>query len=294
MTELMEAVAFGMISDPNIECPFSHDEPGKVENDLDSGGGGAKLGTRLKNGWSTQLWASKNGTVEPKKKQVLCAKSPKEDDCPDDEPVKVKMDLAGGEEEFPYSVSAHHLTPAEAALPKSALIEYVKEGDVVDGDIGYDVNGSENGVWLPAHHALSSNMPTLAGASGPSKYGALSKEGDESASNIVDLYTRAVMDKTNRQFHDAHEDYSDFVVKTLDKIHVDILLFESKDCDDCKSNSGKLPAPHQLVGRLNGVSQRVETHLLGGPMGWKDPLFTSPHAKAYKADTMALMARGKL
>jgi hypothetical protein len=197
----------------------------------------------------------------------------------------------------PFSVSAHHLIPADDALPKSSLINYVKGGKIISSDIGYGVNGRENGIWLPTHHAASQNMPVLPYETQASAYADLSSDGNAMVGSFVTRYTESVMETTRSQFHDAHPDYSVFVQKVLDKIQTNLATiknFNCKKCQDAKANGGKLPPPHGLVHRLNNVSSRLASFLVGPPLGWRAPVYTSPHARALAEANRSLRRRGRL
>lgn len=296
MSELGEPVAVGMIDTDDWECPFSHDKKGKVKNDL--GNSSSKLGTRLTNGWSTYQWIEEGSKIKPKTEQKLLNECG-EDDCPGP-PVHVRLNMADAPHEYPFSRSAHHLIPADASLPQSHLLHYIKKGSIIDGDIGYDVNGGENGVWLPTHTALSRKMKegttVLPGETAAQKYGDVSGEGSEMVGSFVNLYAYAVMEHTNRQFHDAHYDYNGFVVKVLNKIQANLVVITNVNCKKCqeaKADNGKLPPPHRLVGRLNQVSERLKGYLLGGPSNWKLPIFTSPHARDFARDTVLWRQLGR-
>jgi hypothetical protein len=56
MTELGEAVAIGMVSDDETECPFDHENPKPPDVDNDLIGNGGTLGRRMKGGKSTHLY----------------------------------------------------------------------------------------------------------------------------------------------------------------------------------------------------------------------------------------------
>lgn len=286
MSELGEPVAVGAVDTDDWECPFEHDKPGTVQNDLANSS--SKLGTRVTNGWSTQLWEEKSDKIDPKINQPLVTPVP-EDECPAP-PVRV------GDEDYPYSRSAHHLIPADAALPRSHLIHFIKQGAKIRGDIGYDVNGADNGIWLPTHTALSSAMKkgrVLPGMVFGIKYGDLSalvdrnQEENTMMATFQQRFAYQVMERTSRQFHDAHLDYSDFVVKALNKIFVNLINISNYNCTKCqqaKSGGGKLPPPHRLVFRLNELSRRLRGFLTGNPLGWRRPLFTSRFAQDLAAD----------
>jgi hypothetical protein len=283
MTQLGESVSVEEIDQDEFKCPFEHTKPGKVDNAL--GSDSASLGSRLTEGYSTQLWADEGAGIVPKTKQKLLAARP--DDCPEP-PVVVDG------QEYPYSSSAHHLIPGEASLPKSVLIKFISKGakgSKISGDIGYDVNGGENGVWLPTHHALSAEMKgglVLPGEEQALKYSALTRrvkqrnEENQFVATFQERFTAAIMERAGRQFHDAHPDYSGFVIKVLDKIHTNIVMLSQSSacgkCDEVRNQKGKFPPPHGLVSRLNSVSSRLYQFLVGPPQTWRPPLYTSRFA----------------
>src|SRR5918996_3845447 len=75
------------------------------------------------------------------------------------------------EGDFPFTVAAHHLIPGNASLYNEdvKLINYMEDGKsvetaagktyTIEGHIGYDVNGSHNGVWLPGNYAIKKARP---------------------------------------------------------------------------------------------------------------------------------------
>jgi hypothetical protein len=128
-------------------------------------------------------------------------------------------------------------------------------------------------------------------------YGDLSSGGNEVFGNFVTRYTQAVMDRTIRQFHDAHSDYSEFVRKVLDKIQSNLATIKNYNCSKCqqaKAGGGKLPPPHKLVYRLNTVSSRLAALLLGTPFSWRPPVYTSDHAREMAYGHQQLRKRGRL
>ncbi|KYF49661.1 hypothetical protein BE04_07190 [Sorangium cellulosum] len=296
MTQLGESVSEGEIDLDEFKCPFEHTKPGQVNNAL--GSDSAALGSRLAEGYSTQLWADEGARIVPKTKQKLIAA--RRDDCPEP-PVVVDG------QEYPYSSSAHHLIPGEASLPKSTLIKFISEGakgSKVWGDIGYDVNGGENGIWLPTHHALSSEMKeglVLPGEDRALKYSELTRrvkqrnEENQVVATFQERFTGAIMERARRQFHDAHPDYSAFVIKVLDKIQMN-LVEQSEACGECgevKKKKGKYPPPHGLVSRLNSVSARLYQFLVGPPQTWRPPLYTSRFAASLAQLERAWLQRRK-
>jgi hypothetical protein len=295
MAEIGEMVAVTEVDTDETECPFNHDKPGTVKNDLGTDPG--KLGRRMTSGSSTQMWDDASGKVT--KKKMPAAPQSKTDAIPEPHEADVALDHLGNSKRFPFSVAAHHLIPGDASLPESNLINYVKGGNTISSDIGYDVNGRENGIWLPTHHALSQEMQILPDATEVHAYRSLSQEGGGIVASFVTRYTQTVMDTARCQFHDDHTtatDYSDFVIRVLNKIAANLVTIESacQKCKDAKQASGKLPPPHKLVFRLNNVSARLATFLVGPPIGWRPPVFTSPHARDYAVAYYRLHARGRL
>ena len=244
MTEILEKVSFGLVKD--IECPFSHEKAAEVKNDLSRG----NIDTRLKNGLSTQLWIEKDGKIEPKEPESNSSLQEKKSDvCSDELPDGGKVTLA-----------AHHIIPVKA-VKKSSLLSYMekKKGEI-EGDIGYNVNGAENGIWLPCH---TSGVPTLKA---------------DRPQNLQ--YADLAMLHANRQYHSGnHPNYSKHVTKRLNGIKVMLLKF-SKDCPKCGKQK-KYSPPHFLVFRLNNLSDRIRVRLKGSPRSWRRPLFTSPQAKDF-------------
>jgi hypothetical protein len=282
MTQLGESVSEGEIDQDEFKCPFEHTKPGKVDNALDNNSN--KLDTRLTQGYSTQLWADEGSRIVPKTNQELLPKRP--DDCA---PPPVVVDG----KEYSYSSSAHHLIPGDASLPNSKLIKFISTaaGSEIWGDIGYDVNGGENGIWLPTHHALSAEMKeglVLPGEEHALKYSALTQrvkrrnEENQIVATFQERFTASIMERAGRQFHDSHPGYSEFVIKVLDKIHMNIVKQSERSmcgkCNEVRSQKGKFPPPHGLVSRLNGVSSRLYQFLVGPPQNWRTPLYTSRFA----------------
>src|SRR5579884_3926537 len=69
----------------------------------------------------------------------------------------VRFSLGDTDYDVEVTVAAHHLVPGNEALARaSALVEWMKKGDTVRGDIGYGVNHKKNGVWLPGSYAWNS------------------------------------------------------------------------------------------------------------------------------------------
>lgn len=188
--------------------------------------------------------------------------------------VKVRNKL------FPYTVAAHHLIPGNASLFDSEFFKsYMKKdgkAQAITGEmfqishhIGYNVNGSHNGVWLPGSYAI------VAGGGQPQ---ALGWEELNSPAGDIDwcrLYMAAVAKKAKGQFHDSHTNYNKSVLGILNKYWEKLLAHQVK-CTTCRSSiNNKLPPPYSAKAKLYKLSKYLRTQTQRGPRGWKDPWMTS-------------------
>lgn len=232
------------------ECLFEHREREKVKNKLS--GSSRKLGDQLGQGKSTRLW-SYSGDNKVIAEQVTSESLKRV--RPSITSIRVRKD-DGGTEEHSFQWDAHHLIPTSSTYhdSKNKLKPFVEGGETIADDIGYDINGAENGIWLPRIG------PAAAEAS------------------------RSVMSTWSRQTHQwdsSHSGYSDFVVQVLEKVVVS-LTKDPEACGDCKKNSqGKANPPHRLVMRLNQISQRLGRLLRGSASSWRPPVFVSKYAQQY-------------
>jgi hypothetical protein len=148
--------------------------------------------------------------------------------------------------------AAHHLIPGNASLKNAtSLLKFMKKGSTVDSDVGFDVNGVQNGVWLPGSYGV--------------RKGAEDFRLKWSAYSYKDEYALAAMTKDGkRQFHDSHPEYSENVLQTLKTIGDKMIA--AKDSDKCPACDGtkkdKKRAPYGLVQRLHVVSSEHRKMLL--------------------------------
>jgi hypothetical protein len=216
--------------------------------------------------------------------------------------------------------------PAQESLKRSELTNYMiakngagKGGMVKTGksksdkgggrcwsNLGYDVNGSQNGVFLPGSYAVHdgtwvpiheedddypvkgtspAGMPYLTG--GVVCDAALSKKWPyvQEAVRIASTYPQRGY---GGQFHDRHEPYSDFVLDCLQALHAEYTKWEKKSigdakCQECKKlkkefDKNGIPTPFILVSRINAISSRLEGRLKG--LTWHPGLYTSDWGKA--------------
>lgn len=320
MTQLGEAVAIGMVDADETKCPFDHanPDPPTVKNQLIGAGG--KLATKMKNGETTHLYPPLEGEqpkvpnpkdvskhpFEGKKKAVV---------------IKAKDEATGviHLHQYPVTCAAHHLIPAQESLKVSRILAFmVKKGEsgklkdssyttgAVWANVGYEVNGVENGVYLPGSYAVGGGRGGLGlwtlnddqpdseeedvadtpDPASPDLTGALN---NISARNRKWRYVSQAMQLAPGQFHDRHEDYSRFVAEVLNKIFSDYKRqykssFAEQSCDQCKKNQDKLkelgiPTPMGLVGRLNTLASSLRVFLNGS--AWRPNIYTSKWGGAF-------------
>lgn len=194
--------------DSEADCPFSHEKPNPSEkNEL--GGIGTKLGDNLSAGKGVHTSKPPLGgdftqcTVEPDprrgKPPLLCVL------------IKVKGQTItiNGKKPLPYPLTcaAHHLVPAQEALKGNPILKYMcKDGESQDfrssggpdpaavpgakvwGNVAYNVNGGQNGVWLPGNYAVGAGAGGVGiWKSGGNKHTTLSNEQEETWARTLDL-----------------------------------------------------------------------------------------------------------
>lgn len=294
MTELVEGIAFGTVSSGDWECPFDHDRPPERDDSIDNDliGIGSTLGENMEAGKSTLQYpgaAKADKTPYPEL---------------DDYPIEI------GEWCYAVTYAAHHLIPAQASLREApGLLKYMISKHVAQplkkkgsrkgrlwSDIGYDVNGAQNGVWLPGSYGVSgsdgfwTSSPSAKddddeAAAAERRRAASSARRSPGASALHGV--RHEIDPKNKkwqyvdqatrlctsQFHDSHKPYSDLVLKALTKLGVayrnaERRFIKESACDKCKNRmQGRedkgLPPPFGLARRLNGVSKRLKGYLTG-------------------------------
>lgn len=176
---------------------------------------------------------------------------------------------------LPVGTSAHHLIPGNASLKNSEIMDFLYVDGKAKGNIGYNVNNYENGVWLPGNYALrgKNGLPKWGGEA--SKY--IAEGGDPKQ------YAFAAIEKTRAQFHDAHEKYSDFVLDILDLLAEKLEMTGSIWCEEA-GNKPDNPEDRQmfmLVARLNTISRRMKRMLVNPSKNWKRNVYTSRFCKEY-------------
>ena len=232
----------------------------------------AELRKAMENGWSTRQWKQDGEAFTKQEQQEAPKKLPPELN-------KGAITIAGVN--YPVSLAAHHIIPGKASLPESSLSQYIwaKEGKILS-DIGYDCDGSENGIWLPTHQAMSANLgkkqsivihdeatPTSTKGLSWAQLSEKAKQTEENEASYSALflrrYTQQAMEATDTQFHDAHSNYNDFVIRALNKINT-FLNTRTALCEKCQKNTQKKSPPYMLVYRLNTLSSQIASRYLRG------------------------------
>jgi hypothetical protein len=333
MTQVGETISVGVIDEDESECPFDHEapKPPTVENKLV--GNGTTLASRMKSGSSTHLYEPLRQPQDP----IL---NPRDILTPKKHPFYQKanvveievIDYSTGEvhtHQYPVTCAAHHLVPAQESLKESPLLAYmVKLGDteklkdldfsdgIVFADVGYDVNGSENGVFLPGSYSVGGGRGGLGIWTENDDKPDLE---DEDATDVPDPASNELTGKLNEiddnnrkwqyvsqavaltpgQFHDRHQDYSDFIALALEKIFNNYealrqFYIEEQNCKICKDRVKKfkddgIPTPFGLVARLNSISERMSGHLNGAT--WTRNIYTSKWGQAFMKYVLAKKKR---
>jgi len=157
------------------ECPFAHEPPEAILK-TELGGVGTTLGDNMGKGIGVHTKAPPVG-VDYTNADI--------DRDPRDRPGEAKLSsvqiqvkgetvmMAGRPLDYPLTCAAHHLIPAQEALKEHPILQFMcKDGEDQDfmnngkkapapaknskvwGNVGYNVNGGQNGVWLPGNYAV--------------------------------------------------------------------------------------------------------------------------------------------
>src|SRR5690606_35466079 len=179
---------------------------------------------------------------------------------------------------FEAAVAAHHLIPGNAALKQSQLFKsekYLWKDGKAKGNIGYNMNASENGVWSPGNYGVRPWGP-----------GGVAFKSANPTLEPKD-FAFAAMDKWRTQFHDAHADYCSFVKVSLDKVFEKLEAQKDIWCPEAK-NKDKKPEEKEpiyaLVQRLNTISSRMKRMLTFPTRNWKPNVYTSRFVQTYMTD----------
>jgi hypothetical protein len=299
MTQLGEAIVVSLERDIDEECPFNTPDPPKVKvepehiakDDLSTfsvvrqqKSSGGTLGKNLEAGSQ-----GAPNTINDFCAADVSAGAPREDTRRTG--VKVTVDVDG--EQYPFTVAAHHLIPGNASLGKSRLFKkyMTKDGEVktrsgktykIKEHIGYNVNGSHNGVWLPGNYAITRRTSPKKGM----KWATLVASPGYEAWCID--YMLSCVKTSGGQFHDTHTVYNDKVLGILNKMHRSLVVHQDS-CTECKSKTDRIAPPYMVKTKLYLLSGYLKMQLQSIPeMVWRIPWYTSDRFK------QVLMRRGML
>jgi hypothetical protein len=153
--------------------------------------------------------------------------------------------------------AAHHCIPGEASLAKATeLHDFMRKGGPYsfESDIGYNVNHSNNGVWLPGNYAVRGDNPEFDNTTWSAQ-----------TPSFQQAYVRSAMAvASGKMFHDAHTKYNRNVKGTLLSIAAKLRKPKKENCPVCEQplNEGKTRPPFGLVARLDVVSDKHRAMLL--------------------------------
>jgi hypothetical protein len=313
MSEIGEIIAFGG-NNIEWECPFSHDP----EKEKDYHNEFIGVGTKLRKNMAKGVSSINNPQYDQDElKKELDPREQKDNPLNEQNaPSPVKLIINGKLTKWSVVCAAHHCIPAQEALKPSDLLPWLTKNEEtckikpgknvkpkvgkVKYNVGYNVNGAQNGVWLPGPYAMKGVWRTL------SAYPATLSEQPDTENedpNVPDIhsshyaaplestqfdYAVQAMNLASAQFHDRHKDYSDVVLRSLNQIAKRLQLFSDinagKCCDKCAQrikNDKSIPPPYSIVVRLNQSSKRLRHYLEGTPFVWNKMLFTSERSLKY-------------
>lgn len=178
---------------------------------------------------------------------------------------------------LPVQSAAHHLIPGNAALKVSKLMPHLHSEGMAVGNIGYDVNGQENGAWLAGNYALRGKNGLAKW--GPGGVGFLAMYGKDPKE-----YAFAAIEALRCQFHDGHDDYSKFVRNELNLLAKKLEKTQTLWCPEAQQQPDGTPKKQQmkmLVLRLNTISRRLKRFVTNPGSAWRENIVTSRFSLSY-------------
>ena len=202
-------------------------------------------------------------------------------------------------EKYDVQYASHHLIPGNESLKGSAVIPFMGDAGSISeyaggqpskikegGFIGYDVNSAPNGEWLPSPYALSMRNDWPAERDVEVLKRRMGLDLGEITEAFKAAYVAAAIERSGRQFHMRHKDYSIKVQGILDAVGRRLhLMSEGGVCPVAglsKSKDGKFDPPHGLVGRLKILSGTLRRLVTGAI--WRPPLYADSRTEEYAQD----------
>jgi hypothetical protein len=223
---------------------------------------------------------------------------------------------AGVFEDFEVEMAAapHHIIPGNTAMKRSKVESWTRKSKgKIKQDIGYDIDGAPNGVFLPhlpeiyftrrietgmwddAAGDFVTQSVTMAKGYGQSWGDNKKKKQKGLSANAKESIVYTIMLETSLQAHFSDHDAS--------YIHTDAAMTYDLDCqrecdqlDDlmklksqlCPQKSNPKPSfnpPYSLVGLINGKSAEVLTRITGRPKKWSSWISAAAHQLTFDIES---------
>lgn len=194
----------------------------------------------------------------------------------------------GALETFAVRMAAapHHIIPGKAAMDKSKLEKWTVEGSKIKQDIGYNIDGAQNGVFLPHLPEIYWTKHKSGTKTPQSKYygvawSGLSASAKESIGFLVQGETWLQMHYTDHDdpyVHMDHDKNYDKECKNQCNLLNDLMTLKA-NAAKCKDADSKLNPPYELVSWINEKSSQIKMKITGNPKNWTE--FVSPLAQDY-------------
>lgn len=207
---------------------------------------------------------------------------------------------SGVMEEFEVEIrpTPHHLIPGNAAMQPSSLEQWTcadKGGKILE-DIGYNIDGAQNGIWLP--HLPNIHWTSYFDKASKTRYCDIFGKWSELSASRKAGVGYLVMSETWLQMHYtdhddpyAHVDnettYDDELKEECNTLG-DMVTSHFAPAAKCKNQdeaSGKYYPPYGLVQRINMISSRFRMRITGKPTWWQS--WVSPLAQDFTAALMS-------
>ncbi len=153
-------VSIGFVTETDVECPFHEETPecnsNKNTPNTINEGDANELGKNLHAGGDASSTVRRDD--KPYSDWRTTNKRHDPDLILDYDDLHVPITVPLATLYYPVAFSAHHLIPAKESLKKVKSLHgfMKKKKGKFCCNLGYNVDGNENGVWLPGLHAVNS------------------------------------------------------------------------------------------------------------------------------------------
>ncbi len=254
MTQIALLASVAVSNPPKDDCWFCKEKkPRDPKNDVDADGNtddGETQDTVAENDVDNDFYncASKLGKHMGGDKPLWTIKHPEKTD-----------------ENTTVSSAAHHCIPGNASFKPvydAGLKDFMdKGGAYASENVGYSINHTNNGVWLPGNYYVRKGR------------GGFKKNWGDKTTKFKNEYAVAAIEKSKLQFHDAHRSYNTRVKKTLQKVLEKLGEPDDDTCPICDQEMEHKRPPYGLVARLDFISGQHRLMLTGITKGSKKKKF---------------------